>query len=289
MDPRHLLRKIKQSQDPAEIIELCLVAAAPYLALPVKERKAWLKQNALSADTWEKVVKIAQAAEDLRDPGLLSHLPANFSTLALLSRCSRDDVAEARRQGLITPDLSHRALTAWRKQREKKQLNRAPAFHLLPVLVALNADADPIDQLSIEIALQGALETLSGQGVLIHLKSWENLQEQALRQWQDVHLEVARAKVNRLIEPALLTLTADDLKAMSLTEIKTYCLDLTPEQWGSVYVLKIAYNCVYAPDKQTRYVARNRLQKNDKDTPAGARPCTTDLGKLRLIKSVQNR
>ncbi len=110
MDPKHFLNKIKQSQDAAEIIQLCVVAAAPYLALPVKERKAWLQQNALSADTWEKVVKIAQAAEDLCEPGLLSHLPANFSTLALLSRCSRDDVAEARRQGLITPDLSHRAL-----------------------------------------------------------------------------------------------------------------------------------------------------------------------------------
>jgi hypothetical protein len=39
----------------------------------------------------------------------------------------------------------------------------------------------------------------------------------------DVHLEAAREKVKRLIEPALLTLTADDLKAMTLTEIKTYC------------------------------------------------------------------
>lgn len=278
MDPKHFLNKIKHGQDPAEIIELCVVAAAPYLALPIKERKAWLQQNALSADTWEKVVKIAQA-EDLRDPGLLSHLPANFSTLALLSRCSRDDVAEARRQGLITPDLSHRALTAWRKQREEQQLNRAPAFHLLPVLVALDADADPIDQLSIEMALQEALDTLSGQGVLIRLDSWENLQEQALRQWQDFHLEAAREKVNRLIEPALLTLTADDLKAMSLSEIKTYCLDLTPEQWGSVYVLKIAYNCVYAPEKQTRYVARNRLQEMTKTHPLAQDLAPQILGK----------
>lgn len=278
MGPKHLLSKIKQSQDPAEIIELCLVAATPYLALPIKERKAWLKQNALSADTWEKVVKIAQA-EDLRDPGLLSHLPANFSTLALLSRCSRDDVAEARRQGLITPDLSHRALTAWRKQREEQQLNRTPAFRLLPVLVALEADADPIDELSLQVALQSALETLAAQGVLIHLKSWENLQEQALRQWQDLHLEAARAKVNRLIEPALLTLTADDLKTMSLSEIKTYCLALTPEQWGSVYVLKIAFNCVYAPEKQTRYVARNRLQGMTKTHPLAQDLAPQVLGK----------
>ena len=276
MDPKHLLRKIKQSQDAAEIIQLCVVAAAPYLALPVKKRKAWLQQNSLSADTWEKVVKIAQA-EDLRDPGLLSHLPANFSTLALLSRCSRDDLAEARRQGLITPDLSHRALTAWRKQREEQQL---PAFRLLPVLVALDADADPIDQLSIEMALQGALDTLSGQGVLIRLDSWENLQEQALRQWQDVHLEAAREQVNRLIEPALLTLTADDLTTMSLSEIKTYCLDLTPEQWGSVYSLKIAYNCVYSPDKQTRYVARNRLREMTKTHPLAQDLAPQILGKI---------
>ncbi len=158
-------------------------------------------------------------------------------------------------------------------------MNRAPAFHLLPVLVALDADADPIDQLSIEMALQGALDTLSGQGVLIRLDSWENLQEQALRQWQDVHLEAARAKVNRLIEPALLTLTADDLKTMSLSEIKTYCLDLTPEQWGSVYSLKIAYNCVYAPDKQTRYVARNRLREMTKTHPLAQDLAPQILGK----------
>jgi hypothetical protein len=259
MNHSDLLARLKQGRygdSTTEIFQICKAAAALNESLTVIERKAWLEQQGLHPDTWAKVISVGRA-EPLHDPEIAALLPASFSTLALLSRCTRKEFDDARKEGLITPELTHRALAAWRKQREDQQLKRAPALRLVPLVVALEPDADSMDELAIQIALQEAISSLSVQGELIHLKGWDNPEEQAIQQWQQARLEDARAEVNRLIAPH--SITADDL-SKSLRELKMHCATFGRGAWGVVYPLKNAYGALYDPAKQQRYACRNRLQ-----------------------------
>jgi hypothetical protein len=260
MNQHDLLARLKQGRygdSTTEIFQLCKAAVALNDSLPFTERKAWLEQQGLHPDTWAKVISVGRA-EPLHDPEIAALLPASFSTLALLSRCTRKDFDDARKQGLITPKLTHRTLAAWRKQREDRQLKRAPALRLMPLVIALDPDADTMDMLAIQTAMQDAVNSLSVKGELIHLlNGWDNPGDQALQQWQQARLEDARAEVNRMIAP--LSITAELLNR-SLGEIKDHCATLDHDGWIAVYNLKNAHTSLYGPTKQQRYAARSRLQ-----------------------------
>ncbi len=259
MNQPELLARLKQGRygdTTSEIVQLCKAAADLVESLLLGESKAWLQEQGLHPDTWAKVLSVGRA-EPLHDPEIVAMLPPSFSTLALLSRFSRRDFDDARKEGLITPELTHRALAAWRKQREDQQLKRAPALRLVPLVIALDPDADAMDELAIQTALQDAISSLSVQGELIQLKGWDNPEEQAIQQWQQARLEEAMAEVNRRIAPH--SITADDL-SKSLRELKMKCAEFGRGAWGVVYPLKNAYGALYDPAKQQRYACRNRLQ-----------------------------
>jgi hypothetical protein len=259
MNQHDLLARLKQGRygdSATEIFQLCKAAVALNDSLPFTERKAWLEQQGLHPDTWAKVLSVGRA-EPLHDPEIAALLPASFSTLALLSRCSQKDFDDARSESLITPELTHRALAAWRKQREDQQLKRAPAVRLMPLVIALDPDADAMDELAIQTALQDAINSLSIKGELIHLNDWDDPQDQALQQWQQARLEDARAEVNRLIAPHSITA---ELLNRALGEIKDHCATLDHDGWIAVYTLKNAHTSLYGPTKQKRYAARSKLQ-----------------------------
>ncbi len=240
-----------------EILGTCKAAAAFNESLSSTDTRAqWLQLVGIHPDTWAKLVGIARA-EPLYNPALSALLPASFSTLALLSRCSRRDFDAAIKEGLISPKLSYRTLAAWRKQREEQQPSRAPVLHLLPVVVAYSADIDATEEVGMLAALQQAINAQPHKAELIHLNGWENLQEQALTQWQKCRLEEAREEVNRLIAPH--AVTAEELEK-PLGELKDLCIDFDTDEWIAVYVLKNAHIALYGPTKQQRYAARTRLQ-----------------------------
>lgn len=240
-----------------KILATCKAAAAVNESFSSSDSRAqWLQLVGIHPDTWAKLVGVARA-EPLYDSALSALLPASFSTLALLSRCSRLDFDSAIKEGLISPKLSYRTLAAWRKQREAQQPSRAPVLQLLPVVIAVSVDINAIDEVGMLTALRQAVDDQPLKAELIHLNGWENLQEQAVSQWQQCRLEEAREEVNRLIAPH--SVTAEELER-PLGELKDLCIDLDKDEWIAVYVLKNAHIALYGPAKQQRYAARTRLQ-----------------------------
>lgn len=229
-------------------------------------RSEWFKAVGIHPDTWAKLLGIARA-EPLHDPEVADILPASFSTLALLSRCNLKEFRAAISEGLITPQLTHRALAAWRKQQHDQQQSRQPVLRLMPVLIALDPQASEMDELAIRVAIQSALNGLSSQGQLIELQNWENLDEQVTHQWRLARCKEAVEQVNELIRPHSLAFSAF---MQPLGELKHDCSELSKEQWGAVYALKNGVDAVFAPTKQKRYASRIRLEAQAEDGNAFA-------------------
>lgn len=261
MEIRDLLSRVQEGRygdAPAEILALAREAAH----LQSQRSSDEVLANSLSTAgihrlTWSKLVGIGRA-QHLYDSEVLELLPASFSTLAVLSRCTRDEFNEALRQGLISPALTHRALSAWRKEQGAIQPTRGSFLRLMPLVVALDPQAGPMEEQVIEVAIQEALNNLSVHGELIFLRNWENPNEQAIEQWRQARLEQARQELNRLITPY--ELSAADLRE-PLGTLKSELSGLDRKQWKAIGALRTAYACFHAPTNQKRYAARNRLQR----------------------------
>ena len=277
MNDAALISRLQQGRygdSAAEILATCKAAAAINEGLGSPGARAeWLNVLGLHPDTWAKLLSIARA-EPLHDPAICPLLPPSFSTLALLSRCSHPEFTEAIKEGLIAPELSHRTLAAWRKAREERQTEKKPILRLIPMLVAVSPETDPLEEMTIEMAVRESIEKSPCKTELIRLGGWDNLQEQATKQWQEARLEEARIQINRLIAP--LQLSPTDLWK-PLAEIKDQCAELNHDQWIAVYTLKNAHTAVYGPTKQQRYAARNRLQMSANNGNSFARELTWAL------------
>lgn len=224
-------------------------------------RAEWCDAIGIHPDTWAKLISIARA-EYLHEPEVAGILPANFSTLALLSRCNLKEFRAAISEGLITPKLTHRALSAWRKQQPDQQQSRGPVLRLLPMVIALDPQASEMDDLAIQVAIRAALDDLSSQGQLVELQNWENLDEQVNHQWRLARCKEAQERINALISPRSLSFS-DFLQPVS--ELKRECTELSQEQWSAVYALKNGIDAVFAPTKQKRYASRIRLEAQVED------------------------
>jgi hypothetical protein len=241
-----------------KIIALAKAAAEVHADFRSQEsRVQWLSCAGIHPDTWAKLISIAHA-KYLNDAEVVRMLPPNFSTLSLLSRCSEAEFKQALAQNLISPKLTHRALSTWRKEQESQQPNRKPVLRLLPVVIALDPQADACDELAIQIAIQAAIDDLTIDGELIQLKGWEDIDEQALHQWRRARLQQALEQVNHQISPQILTMA--DL-SNPIGQLKDMCASLHQEQWIKVYTLKHAHDTIYAPTKQKRYASRIRIQR----------------------------
>lgn len=260
METPNFIERIQQARygdSVAEILELAKAAAKSHQTLREPEFRAqWLRSAGIHPDTWSKVATLGQA-EPLHQPELVSKLPANFSTLALLARFSEQELQDALAEGLVTPKLSYRALAAWRKARDEKQVERAPLLQLLPIAVAVAPDAHAVDEIAIRTAIEEALSTLSVKGQLIELQGWDRLHEQATQQWQRQRLEEARLDLNQRIAPRSVS---PELLRLPLGELKDAMADLEPDQWIEVYALKNAEIALDGETKQQRYASRTRLQ-----------------------------
>lgn len=241
----------------AEILALANAAAELDQDLgKAAARAKWLDSIGIHPDTWAKLISIA-CAEPLHEPAMADLLPASFSTLALLSRCNLKELRTAISEGLITPKLTHRALAAWRKQQPQQQQSRGPVLRLMPLAIALDPHASEMDELTIQIAIQSALDGISSKGLLVQLRNWESLEEQVTHQWRLARSKEALDRVNELISPHRLSLSSF---AQSSRELKRVCSDLSKGQWDAVYTLKNGFDAVFAPTKQKRYASRMRLE-----------------------------
>jgi hypothetical protein len=221
-------------------------------------RGEWLQSVGVHPDTWAKVVALGKA-EALHSPDLLSYLPASFSTLALLARCSSDEITDASKEGLITPKLTYRKLAAWRKAREEQQGSTSFLYRLLPVAIAVSPDATEMEILSITVAIQETLDANAAKSQMIHLDNWEQIDEQATCQWQEARLEEARIEVNDLISPH--HISASELTEMTLSSLKQLKTGIGKAEWEAVSALKQAESAIYGHSKQQRYTSRMRLQE----------------------------
>lgn len=260
METADLIERLQQGaygNSPAEIVALAKAAAAINDGFSDRlMRDTWLTCAQIPGDTWTKLIGIARA-EPLHEPEILKLLPASFSTMALLTRCSEQEFEKALSEGVIHPRLSHRALAAWRKEQEEKEPSRKPVLRLLPIAIALDPEADAMDELAIQIAIQEAINGLAAKAELIQLENWENVDEQASHQWRRARLQEALEDVNAAISPQVLTMA--DL-CNPLGQLKDDCAALDEMQWLAVYTLKNAHDAFYAPTKQKRYASRNRIQ-----------------------------
>lgn len=260
METADLIERLQQGaygDSPAEIIGLAKAAAAINDGFSDRlMRDTWLSCAQIPGDTWTKLIGIARA-EPLHEPEILKLLPASFSTIALLTRCSVVEFEKALSEGVIHPKLSHRALAAWRKELEERQPSREPVLRLLPIAIALDPAADAMDELAIQTAIQEAINGLAAKAELIQLQNWESVDEQASHQWRRARIQEALEDVNGAISPLVLTMA--DL-CNPLAQLKDDCAALNREQWITVYTLKTAHDAFYAPTKQKRYASRIRLQ-----------------------------
>ena len=260
METADLIERLQQGaygDTPAEIVALAKAAAAINDGFSDRlMRDTWLACAQITGDAWAKLIGIARA-EPLHEPEILKRLPPNFSTLSLLSRCSEKEFKKALSEGVIQPKLSHRALAAWRKEQEEKEPSRKPVLRLLPIAIALDPEADAMDELVIQTAIQEAINRLAVRGELIRLQNWENVDEQAGHQWRRARIQEALEEVNAAISPQVLTMA--DL-CNPLGQLKDDCAALNREQWITVYTLKNAHDAFNAPTKQKRYASRNRIQ-----------------------------
>jgi hypothetical protein len=256
------LKKGRYGDTAAEILALARSAAELDRDLGRADaRTEWFEAIGIHPDTWAKLLGIARA-EPLHEPEVADILPASFSTLALLSRCSLKEFRAAISEGLITPKLTHRALAAWRKQQPDKHQSRQPVLRLMPVVIALDPQASEMDELAIQVAIQSALDGLGSQGQLVQIRNWENLDEQVTHQWRLERCKEAVERVNELIRPHSLGFSA---YMQPLGELKHDCSELSKEQWGAVYALKNGVDAVFAPTKQKRYASRIRLEAQAED------------------------
>ena len=260
METADLIERLQQGaygDTPAEIVALAKAAAAINDRFSDRlMRDTWLSCAQIPGDTWTKLISIARA-EPLHKPEILKLLPASFSTIALLTRCSVVEFEKALSEGVIHPKLSHRALATWRKEQEEKQPSREPVLHLLPIAIALDPEADAVDELTIQTAILEAISGLATKAELIHLQNWENIDEQASHQWRRARIKEALEEVNAAISPQVLNMA--DL-CNPLGQLKDDYAALNREQWITVYTLKNAHDAFYAPTKQKRYASRIRLQ-----------------------------
>lgn len=277
MKPPDLIARLKQGDygdSATEVIALAKAAATVNNNLYSPDDRAdWLDHAGIHPDTWAKLAAIARA-EHLHEADVVSMLPPSFSTLSLLSRCSKKEFKTAMDQGLITPKLTHRALSAWRKEQESKQPNREPVLRLLPMVVALDPQADAMDDVSILCWIHEAMDKLSINFELIHLDNWEDIDAQAVHQWRRARLMQALEQVNHQISPKILTMA--DL-SIPLGELKEMFAGLDREQWASIHTLKNAHDAVYAPTKQKRYASRIRIQRDADQGNELARALTRHL------------
>lgn len=262
MKPPDLIARLQQGDygdSATEVIALAKAAATVNNNLYSPDDRAdWLDHAGIHPDTWAKLAAIARA-EHLHEADVVSMLPPSFSTLSLLSRCSKKEFKTAMDQGLITPKLTHRALSAWRKEQESKQPNREPLLRLLPMVVALDPQTNAMDDLAIMLSIHDAMDKRGINFELIYLDNWEDLDAQAVHQWRRARLMQALEQVNHQISPKILTMA--DL-SIPLGELKEMCAGLNRKQWASVHTLKNAHDAVYAPTKQKRYASRIRIQRD---------------------------
>jgi hypothetical protein len=277
METADLIERLQQGaygDTPAEIIALAKDAAAINDGFSDRlVRDSWLTYAQIPGDAWAKLISIARA-EPLHEPEVLKLLPASFSTIALLSRCSEKEFEKALSEGVIHPKLSHRALAAWRKEQEEKQPSREPVLRLLPIAIALDPEADAMDELAIQTAIQEAINRLAVRGELIQLQNWESIDEQASHQWRRARIKETLEQVNTEISPQVLTMA--DL-CNPLGQLKDDCAALSREKWITVNTLKSAHDALYAPTKQKRYASRIRLQNAADGGDEYARRLVKDL------------
>lgn len=259
MDRQRLIAKLRSGHygdSVPEIIDVAKAVERIDAELATSGRRTeWLEANGLHPDKWARLLLIARA-KHLHEPTVATVLPSSFSTLALLSRCSDEEFREAFSQGLINPTLTHDALADWRRNKQVgSQANREPVVRLIPVVIGIAPEMEDIEELNAIVRLQEFLEKLENKTTLIHLASWDNVNEQAADKWQKARLEEARKEVEGLIKPAALPSLNQPI-----AKLKRECASLSEEQWSAVYTLKNAYDSVLGSNKHKRYASRTRLQ-----------------------------
>ncbi|QVL52272.1 MAG: hypothetical protein KFB97_12620 [Cyanobium sp. M30B3] len=260
METSDLIARLQQGrygETPSEILALAKSAAEidkqrqdPGL------RSQWIQGLDIHPDTWSKVVGLGQA-EALYSPEMVGRLPANFSTLALLARCSGEELQEALANGLINPRLTYRALAAWRRARSEEETKKAPLFHLVPIAIAMGQDTCAMDELAINTAIHEALAALNIKTQIIHLNGWEHIEEQTTEQWQAARLEEARQQVNKIINPH--HISKEELSNLPLTTLKAAKSGATKSSLDVISALKYAELALNGISKQQRYSNKARL------------------------------
>lgn len=259
METSDLIARLQQGrygETPTEILALAKSAAEIDKQRYPGLRSQWLQGLNIHPDTWAKVVGLGQA-EALHSPEMVGRLPANFSTLALLARCSGEELQEALGIGLITPSLTYRALAAWRKARGEGKTMKAPLFRLVPIAIAMGKDTCAMDELAVNTAIYEALAALKIKTQMIHLNGWEHIEEQTTEQWQAARLEESRQQVNKIINPHYIS--KEELSSLPLATLKAAKSGVTKSNLDIISALKYAELALNGTSKQQRYSSKARL------------------------------
>jgi hypothetical protein len=208
----------------------------------------WLSEEDIHIDTWNKIMAVAMTPE-LYEPEIQEKLPANLSTMSLLAKLTKEQLDQAVQEGIVTPELSYRALAAWKKPRQKAKDHKVKVLRLIPDAIAIAPWASNEQIAEVKEALQQALSKLSIEARLISIPEIEKLEEKAEMHWQEQEFKV----IFKQFAPPWLAMEMLEQPLRELSD-KEKCK--THDEMITVGLLKHTHQALKGKNKQARYKSR---------------------------------
>jgi hypothetical protein len=263
MQDQDLVKRLRSGQygaSAAEIIDLATRAVQAQESLSQASRGPWLRDQGISSSVWSKLITIGSAT-GLRAPGRMQRLPANFSTLVLIARCSEAELNQMEREGLIHPSVSFRTIEAWRRSRNKKPSAKTKVqCSVLPYVIAADNQLDPLDELSLINAVVDFIHKLPVQAELVRCEreSLRKTEGKVREQWIQGCIDREASKLNKQTELNVIT---DDSIKKSIGEFKKALPALQPDEILTAYSIKHAYDYLTSESKDQRYFGKQKVRE----------------------------
>jgi hypothetical protein len=263
MQDQDLVERLRSGQygaSAAEIIDLATRAVQAQESLPQASRGLWLRDQGISSSVWSKLITIGSAV-GLRTPGRMERLPANFSTLVLVARCSEAELDQMEREGLIHPTVSFRTIEAWRRSSHKKPSAKTKAkCTVLPYVIAVDGQLDALVELSIISSIYDLIDKLPVRAELVRCehKALGKTEGKVREQWIQGRIE---REINKLNKQTDLDVITDESIKKSIVEFKKALPMLQHEEMLTAYSIKHAYDYLKSESKDQRYFGKQKVKE----------------------------